>query len=108
MERIAVVASLKTGVEEQARKLLGSGPPFDPAIADLARHSVYLSTADVVFVFEGPDVERRLHELVTAPFHPELTSTLDEWREIVDGPARIARAAFTWERLAEDSSPAAE
>jgi len=98
MEQIAVVAGLKPGTEEQARKLIGTGPPFDPAAAELARHSVYLSTADVVFVFEGPQVERRLHELVTAPFRPELTAALDDWRDIVDGPARIARATFTWER----------
>jgi hypothetical protein len=101
VERIALVATLKPGLEERARNLVLSGPPFDPAAAGLARHVVYLSAGDVVFVFEGRGVERRLHELVTAPSQSELTSALDEWRDIVEGPARIARASYAWDAEAE-------
>ena len=106
MEQIAVVASLKPGMEERARTLLDSGPPFDPVAAGLVRHTVYLSTDEVVFVFEGPEVERRMHELVTAPSQSELTNALDEWRDVVEAPARIARLAFAWRRAAEPGSPA--
>lgn len=97
VERIAIVASLKPGMEERARKLLEGGAPFDPAAAGVTRHVVYLSSDDVVFVFEGQEVGRRMHELVTAPFESALTSALDEWRDIVDGPARIARATYAWD-----------
>jgi hypothetical protein len=96
LERIAIVASLKPGMEERARELVEGGAPFDPAAAGVARHVVYLSSDDVVFVFEGQDVERRMHELVTAPSQSALTLALDEWQEIVDGPARIARATYAW------------
>ena len=63
-----------------------SSPPYDLAAAGVTRHVVYLSAADAVFVFEGSEVERRLHELVTAPSQSARTSALEEWRDIVDGP----------------------
>ena len=96
MERIAIVASLKPGTEERARELLASGPPFDPGIAGLTRHVVYLSAGEVLFVFEGPEVEWRLDQLVDAPFQWAVSSALDEWREIVVDNVRIARPAFEW------------
>ena len=105
MERIAIVASLKTGMEERARKLLEAGPPFDVATAGATRHVVYASTSEVVFIFEGHEVERRLHEIVSAPFESALTSALDQWRDVVDGPARIARAVYAWDAGAEAPSP---
>jgi hypothetical protein len=97
VERIAIVASLKPGMEEPARKLLESGPPFDLGASGATRHVVYASTSDVVFVFEGHEVERRLHGIVSAPFESALTSALDQWRDVVDGPARIARAVYAWD-----------
>jgi hypothetical protein len=72
--------------------------------AGLVRHTVYLSTDEVVFVFEGPDVERRMHDLVTAPSQSELAGALDEWQDIVAAPARIARLAFSWGESAEPRS----
>jgi hypothetical protein len=104
VERIAIVAGLKPGMEERARKLLEGGPPFDVAAAGATRHVVYASTSDVVFVFEGHELERRLHEIVSAPFESALTSALDQWRDAVDGPARIARAVYAWEAEAETPS----
>jgi hypothetical protein len=105
MERIAIVANLKPGTEERARKLLEGGPPFDVATAGATRHVVYASTSDVVFVFEGHGLERRLHGIVSAPFESALTSALDQWRDVVDGPARIARAVYAWDAGAEAPSP---
>ena len=82
-----------------------SSPPYDLAAAGVTRHVVYLSAADAVFVFEGSEVERRLHELVTAPSQSARTSALEEWRDIVDGPARIARETFAWDAKAERPPP---
>ena len=42
MERIAVIAQLRPGTEEQAKQLLAAGPPFDPASLGLTSHDVYL------------------------------------------------------------------
>ena len=36
------------------------GPPFDPAAFGLARHTVYLSPHEVVFLFEAPDADVHL------------------------------------------------
>jgi hypothetical protein len=57
MNRIALLARLKPGAQEQASGLLEQGPPFDPAERGLARHVVYLSAGEIVFVFEGDEVE---------------------------------------------------
>jgi hypothetical protein len=58
----------------------------------------------VVFVFEGHELDRRLHGIVSAPFESALTSALDQWRDAVHGPARIARAVYAWEVEAETPS----
>jgi hypothetical protein len=89
MERVAIVADLKGGSQSRAAELVAKGPPFDLSESGLVSHSVYLSADEVVFVFEAHQVE---------PFHYELQAALDEWRAIVDGPPRIARERFGWER----------
>ena len=35
-------------------------------------------------------------ELVNAPSHDQLQRAFDDWRQIVDGPPRIAREQFAW------------
>jgi hypothetical protein len=104
VERVAIVARLKDGTETRAAELLAEGPPFDLAEAGLARHSVYLSASEVVFVFEGHQVDSPLTELVDERPHP-LGPALDQWRAIVDGPPRIARERFGWER--DETAPVA-
>jgi hypothetical protein len=86
-------------MEVRAAELLEAGPPFDPAEAGLARHEVYLSAGEVVFVFEGPEVDGIVAGLVDDPFHPRITDALAEWRDIVDQEhVRIARPAYAWPR----------
>jgi hypothetical protein len=97
MERIAIVARLKPGTAEQARKLVADGPPFDLGASGIDRHSVFVSAGEVVFVFEGHQVEWIVDELIDAPFHYELQRTLNSWRAIIDGPPRIARQQFGWD-----------
>ncbi len=98
MERLAIVARLKKGTESRAAELIGSGPPFDLAETGIERHSVYLSASEVVFTFEGHQVEWMVDELIDGPFHYQLQRAFDKWREIVDGPPRIARERFHWQR----------
>jgi hypothetical protein len=97
MERVAIVARLKEGSETRAAELIAQGPPFDLAETDFVRHSVYLSASEVVFVFEGDQVDSPLTELVDERPYP-LSPALDQWRAIVDGPPRIAREQFGWQR----------
>jgi hypothetical protein len=98
MERVAIVADLKRGSQKRAAELIAKGPPFDLAQTGLASHSVYLSGDEVVFVFEAHEVESIVEDLVDDPFQYKLQGALGEWRAIVDGPPRIARERFGWER----------
>ena len=97
MERVAIVAHLKQGCGPKAAELIAAGPPFELAETGIARHSVYLSAGEVVFVFEGHQVEWMVDELIDSPFQPQLQNALDAWRAIVDGSPRVARQRFAWE-----------
>ncbi len=98
MDRVALVARLKPGSEERAAELIERGPPFDPAERGFDRHIVYLAAGEVVFVFEGKEVEWVLDEMVSEAGERDLPAALEGWRDLVEGPPRIARAAFVWER----------
>ncbi|MGE5272923.1 MAG: hypothetical protein ACM3QU_04005 [Verrucomicrobiota bacterium] len=103
MERLALIARLKPGSEPRARALIAKGPPFDLRGGGFVRHSVFLSSTEVVFVFEAPQVEWLVDSLVDEPFHWMLREALDEWRPLVEGQPRIAREQFFW-----DNDPPAE
>jgi hypothetical protein len=104
MERVAIVVRLKEGSGPRAAELIAAGPPFDLAETGIVHHSVYLSAGEVVFVFEGHQVEWMVDDLINDPFQPELQSAFDGWRAIVDGTPRIARERFGWEST--DVAPA--
>jgi hypothetical protein len=97
MERLAIIAHLKEGSEQRAAELVAAGPPFDLANSGIARHSVYISAHEAVFVFEGHEIEWIVDQLIDEPFHYELHRALEQWREIVDGQPRVARERFAWQ-----------
>jgi hypothetical protein len=107
MERVAIVARLKEGTEPRAAELIAGGPPFDLTETGIVRHSVFLSAGEVVFVFEGHQVEWVVDDLITDPFQYEIESAFDAWRSIVDGSPRIAREQFGW-KAQEAGPPAAQ
>jgi hypothetical protein len=96
MERVAIVARLKVGSGPRAAELIAAGPPFGLAETGIVHHSVYLSTGEVVFLFEGHQVEWIVEDLIDDAFQPELQSAFDRWRSIIDGSPRIARERFDW------------
>jgi hypothetical protein len=98
MEQLAIVARLKEGAEPKAAALLANGAPFDPEEHGFERHTVFLSADEVVFVFEGREIEWSIDDLVTEPFQWAVSAALESWRDLIDGPPRIARPQFTWER----------
>jgi hypothetical protein len=106
MKRVAIVARLKEGSGPRAAQLIAVGPPFDLAEIGLASHSVYLSAGEVVFVFEGDQVEWTVDELIDNPFRPEVRGALDQWQAIIDGSPRVAREQFGWH--ADGSQPAVD
>jgi hypothetical protein len=105
MERVAIVVHLKEGTQSRAAELLAKGPPFDLAETGIVRHSVYLSSHEIVFVFEGHEIEWVVDELIDEPFHHELQRALEQWRAIVDEPPRMAREQFGWEQDESESAP---
>jgi hypothetical protein len=101
MEQLAIVITLRAGADEHARKLIEDGPPFDPRERGFSRHTVYLSKNEVVFAFEGDEVAR----LVDDPYAWMIQETFDQWRPLVDGTPRIARAAYAWARERAPTPP---
>jgi len=97
MQRIAVVARLKPGTLDRARKLIANGPPFDPESIDLQRHTVYVSDDHVVFVFEGG----RVNALVRAAEEGAGAAALVAWEPILDGVPRLSEEVYRWERSAD-------
>jgi hypothetical protein len=105
MEQIAIVARLKSGAEPRAADLIAHGPPFDPAGSGLEQHTVYLSADEVLFIFEGHEVEWIVDGLVDEPFHWPLLAALEDWRPLLEGQPRIARPLFSWKREVLDGAP---
>jgi nucleotide-binding universal stress UspA family protein len=113
MERVAVTAMLRPGAEERARQLLSEGPPFDPGRAGFDRHAVYVCSGLVVFLFDGPDVERKVVALLNDRLR---SASFAAWGPLLDGQPRIAHEAYYWDgeedtmktiMIATDGSPAA-
>jgi hypothetical protein len=98
MEQLAIVARLKPGAEAQAADLIATGPPFDPTESGLDSHTVYLSADEVVFVFEGHEVEWIVDRLVDDPFHWLVSEALERWRPLLEDQPRIARPTYIWRR----------
>ncbi len=98
MQRVAIIARLREGCEPEAGKLLAEGPPFDADVHGLHSHAVYLSASEVVFVFEGPEVDVIVGDMIDSPFEPRVTAALDTWRPLIDGQPRIGRLAYEWTR----------
>jgi hypothetical protein len=100
MRRIAIVARLRPGAHERATELISRGPPFDLASWGFDRHTVFVAEAEVVFVFEGDEVEWRVDDLVGNFFSAGLQRTFSQWRELVDGDPQLAEEAYFWEASA--------
>jgi hypothetical protein len=97
MERVMIIARLNEGAERKATELIASGPPFDLSESGLLRHSVYLSANEVVFVFEGHEVEWVVDSLVSDPFQWPVSQALERWRPLIKEHPRVARERFFWE-----------
>ena len=95
MNRLIIVARLKPDAYAEAKELIGGGPPFDPESAGLERHGVYLTATDVVFVFDGRQVEWTVNDMIDDRF---VEIAFERWRPLLDGPARIAHEKYYWSR----------
>lgn len=90
-EQVVVVLPLRKGRLSRAKELVAQGPPFDPAVLGLARHEVFLSEAEAIFVFEGRNVGRKFERLTR---DPTLWQAGLAWRSCVGGRPRISSDTF--------------
>jgi hypothetical protein len=91
--RIAVIARLRTGSRKRVEQIIEQGPPFVLDEAGLERHSVFLASDSVVFVFEGQDVERVVGLLVD---DPAISATFGVWGPFLDGTPELAHERYFW------------
>jgi hypothetical protein len=92
-QRIAVIAKLKAGSREQAEEIIEQGPPYALDQSGLERHSVFLASNSVVFVFEGQNVERVVRLLVD---DPEISAGFGVWGTVLEGTPELAHERFFW------------
>jgi hypothetical protein len=91
---VVVVLPLKEGTHERAAAVLEKGPPFDPAQAGLARHQVFLTDREAIFVIEADAADA-----VDRPVKDtSLWGAAAAWNDLVAGPPRIAEEVFSWVR----------
>lgn len=93
MERVAITARLKEGSEARARKLIRTGPPFDPGRAGLTQHSVFVGHDIVVFIFEGDGVGGRLSQLLNDRLN---SASFSAWAPLLAEQPRLAHEAYHW------------
>jgi hypothetical protein len=93
--RFVVVVPLRDGKREEARRILGGGPPFDPETTTLERHHVFLTDREVVFIFEGPHAKETVQELASEPAMWKLAAS---WHGVLAGRPRLAEDVFDWSR----------
>jgi hypothetical protein len=98
VRRLVIVAPLAPGVRERADELLRTGPPFDLEETGFARHAVFVTDTEAVFVFENGDVEWEVDDLVGDALHPQVNDAVEAWKDLLAAPPRIARERFFWER----------
>lgn len=95
MKRMMIVARLREGTTQEAEALLEKGPPFDPEELGLQSHSAYLTSGEVVFVFEASGVEWIVNDIIDDPV---VGAALAPWRQLVEGMPHIAHERFRWSR----------
>jgi hypothetical protein len=95
VDRLTIVARIKPDSHEAAEALLSKGPPFDPEDLGLHRHAAYLTANEVVFLFEAPEVEWIVNDIVDDPV---LSSAFGPWRAILAEPPRLAHERYHWSR----------
>jgi hypothetical protein len=95
MDALMIVARLLPGAGTKAQQLLLGGPPFDPEEHGFHRHRVFTTATEVIFLFEAPEVEWIVDDIVNDPI---ISTAFAVWRPLLDGPPRLAQLRYAWER----------
>jgi hypothetical protein len=93
-QRIAIIGNLRPNSLARAEEIVEQGPPYELGGTGITRHSVFLSSDFVVFVFEGPNIEHAVHDLVD---HPVVSASFSVWAPVLEGTPRLAHERFFWD-----------
>ena len=63
------------------------------------RHSIFLATEAVIFVFEGPDIQGLVRELVVDPTR---SAAFSVWGPLLDGARVVAQEEFFWNPTSDE------
>jgi hypothetical protein len=95
MNRLMIVARLKRDAHERAEKLVEQGPPFDPEELGFERHSVYIASHEVVFLFEAREVEWIVNDVIDDAL---ISSAFEPWKPLIEGSPGVAHERYFWSR----------
>ena len=95
MDRLMIIARLREGTQPEAEDLIAAGPPFDLDELGFHRHAAYLTAGEVVFLFEAPEVEWIVNDIVDDVV---ISAAIGPWHKLIDGTARFAHERFYWSR----------
>jgi hypothetical protein len=79
---------LKEETQERARELATAAPEVDPAADGFRETAVFLTPTEIVFLVEGPDVGKIVHDLLNDPVR---STAISPWIPLFDGPLRWAQ-----------------
>jgi hypothetical protein len=95
VNRLMIIARLREGAHQEAENLIAAGPPFDLEGLGFHRHAAYLTAGEVVFLFEAPEVEWIVNDIVD---DVPISAAFGPWYNLIDGPPRLAHERFYWSR----------
>jgi hypothetical protein len=92
MDRVVLVARLRSDARDRARELLAQEPAVDPAFD---RAAIFMSESEIIFFLEGRDAGESVNAILNDP----VSSTgISPWLPLFDGPLHSAPEMYYWER----------
>jgi hypothetical protein len=90
---VGIVVPLRKRVFADAAALIEQGPPFDLEAIGVERHDVLLSEREVIFLFEGTQLDETMQRLL---HDPSVWQAASGWARVIAGPPRLAEQHFGW------------
>jgi hypothetical protein len=95
MDRVAIVARLKPDGRDRAEELAAKEQAAPEVEASFERRMIFLSESEVIFLFEGRDVDKAIRAMLDDPVR---STEIAHWLPLFDGPLHRAPEAYFWER----------
>jgi hypothetical protein len=90
---VGIVVPLRKRALADAAALIEQGPPFDLEAIGVERHDVLLSEREVIFLFEGTQLDETMQRLLR---DPSVWQAASGWAQVIAGPPRLVEQRFGW------------